>query len=1451
MDPPPMGENPDPNVKPEDIEIYSPGVSRGLSIGNDTARVVPGEVPEMITLSHHTQSNSESRLDEEIYETGTERNEVVRGHIRRLSAQFSELCSVARGAQDQFHRNHDPSLIDIVVECGLKALHLPLPRHGRRRAVTLSLASYLNLRSGFVNNMQDREKSVVYYKASLSQYPAGDTERPAIVAYVGTSIQNIYNKLGGIHHLEDAINFHREAVLLQSLDNPDRAGSLQNLGSCLLMRFHTQRNVSDLDEVIQYLREAEVLCPPGHANRRTLLHALIGALELHCERQRKLSSLELEEIIRYYKEELQLYTTGIIPISADTQLSLIRKVATCLFELFQKQQNRSHLQEATKYFREIISMMKPGHRNESNMLTGLGTCLQHQYFLQPEGGVEVLEEAIQCHLKALNDWQFETEDYNKSDVLLNLGICLERRYVNLNQLQDLEDAIKSLKEALEIVPMYQRERVLILHYLGTCIEKRYKSQYQIQDLEQSIQYLKEARGLHSEEYPDDFFKTSTLHSLGLCLMLQYEQEGQIQRVKDAIGFIQEELKLPLGMFKRISSLQSLTNCLSALALSTSKSDIEVLEQNLAQAIFYFKDMIANWSSDADYHKAVLLNGLAMCLCYKGNIEEASILFSEVISISVHQLSDSDCSSVMNDVASTLCSLYLRTNKFQYLEEAILYQKKAVSSCQSGNPARPTFLYNLGTYLIHLTQEQVRSQDLTEATNCLEEAIALLPAHASTRSKALCELAFCLHLRNTKFAYGEPISSEKITGYFQEALQLQLPGNPRRPHTLHSFGIHLYHSINSSSQHNIQELDKCIQCLEEALQLISIVSADHTCAITTNLAACSHMRYLFTGNIHDINRAFWLASESIQHTPPNHPSLSCSWQLLALIRKSVSKQAEDLLILSYKNLDPCSLFQKAANHPLASIQDRLQAAFSWIESNSLYERQLESLAAYETYLKLFDQLLHIKAPSIRYRHELLLGVPPTIASDGAACAIDVGDIVKAVELLEQGRTLLWSQLEHYHAPIDLLQKVDPILANDLEVCGQQLECSAISKHLRDAPPMSMDNEVYKYREISERWNTLVSQVRQLDGFANFLQSPPYSALQQACVYGPVIIINISTRHCDTIIIQRDGDPTLVPLPGTQLDDIANLVTRLSCALDAGPRGSARIIGVLRSLWDDIVEPVVQMLQQLKVPLGSRIWWCPTSDLGLLPIHAAGPYRRNMLNLPDMYISSYTSSLSALMKAIQAGRMLGKQEPSSAQIPHLLMIAQPETPTQVKIPSVLDELDKIQQIVPNLDTLLGENARREAVVGALRTHSWVHISCHGVQRIRDPFKSCFKLYDKPLHVLDIIEARLPHAEFAFLSACHTAAGDERSPDEKIHLAAGLQFAGFRSVIGTMYAMADIDGPQVAEAVYKHLFRHVGKEISEGDVLVDYRDAAEALNIATRALRNSGVPVERWINFIHIGA
>lgn len=97
---------------------------------------------------------------------------------------------------------------------------------------------------------------------------------------------------------------------------------------------------------------------------------------------------------------------------------------------------------------------------------------------------------------------------------------------------------------------------------------------------------------------------------------------------------------------------------------------------------------------------------------------------------------------------------------------------------------------------------------------------------------------------------------------------------------------------------------------------------------------------------------------------------------------------------------------------------------------------------------------------------------------------------------------------------------------------------------------------------------------------------------------------------------------------------------------------------------------------------------------------------------------------------------------------------------------------------------------------------------------------------------------------MSACHSAKGDPTAPDEALHLAAALQFVGFRSVVGTLWAMDDRDGPGVAEVFYGHMF-------GQGDHEVDFRAAAKGVFRIAAALRRKQVALHRWINFVHVGA
>jgi CHAT domain-containing protein len=221
--------------------------------------------------------------------------------------------------------------------------------------------------------------------------------------------------------------------------------------------------------------------------------------------------------------------------------------------------------------------------------------------------------------------------------------------------------------------------------------------------------------------------------------------------------------------------------------------------------------------------------------------------------------------------------------------------------------------------------------------------------------------------------------------------------------------------------------------------------------------------------------------------------------------------------------------------------------------------------------------------------------------------------------------------------------------------------------------------------------------------------------------------------------------------------------------------------------------------------------------------------------DFAVSSYTPTLEALLK------------PSMCTVPDggdpkVLIVSQPETPGQSSIPGTELEAAVIQSIFPQTTRLLN---RDEGTVGAvlegMKTHGWVHLACHGTQ---DSLNSAFLLEDGKLMLSTLMTQSLPHAEIAFLSACQTASGDEELPEEAVHLAAGMLNVGYKSVIGTMWSIGDLQATKVAEKFYEAM----KKQLADGKEL----RPAYALHEATQHLRKTGGMFEflQWIPFIHFG-
>lgn len=172
-----------------------------------------------------------------------------------------------------------------------------------------------------------------------------------------------------------------------------------------------------------------------------------------------------------------------------------------------------------------------------------------------------------------------------------------------------------------------------------------------------------------------------------------------------------------------------------------------------------------------------------------------------------------------------------------------------------------------------------------------------------------------------------------------------------------------------------------------------------------------------------------------------------------------------------------------------------------------------------------------------------------------------------------------------------------------------------------------------------------------------------------------------------------------------------------------------------------------------------------------------------------VSSYTPTVTALLDS-------AAQNPTSFK---MTAVIQPDAPkfsqNYAALPGSRVELQKIAARVPaKWLTALGDTTSATVATALLhlRKASIVHFASHGNQDIKHPLDSALILSDGPLKVSDIMrkseddttEEIRKSMSLAFLSACETAKGDENTPDEAIHLAATLMFAGFRGVVATMW-------------------------------------------------------------------
>jgi CHAT domain-containing protein len=181
---------------------------------------------------------------------------------------------------------------------------------------------------------------------------------------------------------------------------------------------------------------------------------------------------------------------------------------------------------------------------------------------------------------------------------------------------------------------------------------------------------------------------------------------------------------------------------------------------------------------------------------------------------------------------------------------------------------------------------------------------------------------------------------------------------------------------------------------------------------------------------------------------------------------------------------------------------------------------------------------------------------------------------------------------------------------------------------------------------------------------------------------------------------------------------------------------------------------------------------------LPLHAAGIYTgAEQVCCSDYFVSSYTPSIAALLHAQQTAKPVRRSEARTV----LVAVDHPFQGTVLPMTKI--EANMVHHLIsPSAEVT--QVSRCSEVLDHIQSASILHFACHGTQNPSDALRSSFHLGDGLLPVSKMMELELSSAFLAVLSACETAKGDIEQPDQVIHLAATMLFAGFKSVVATMW-------------------------------------------------------------------
>jgi tetratricopeptide (TPR) repeat protein len=203
----------------------------------------------------------------------------------------------------------------------------------------------------------------------------------------------------------------------------------------------------------------------------------------------------------------------------------------------------------------------------------------------------------------------------------------------------------------------------------------------------------------------------------------------------------------------------------------------------------------------------------------------------------------------------------------------------------------------------------------------------------------------------------------------------------------------------------------------------------------------------------------------------------------------------------------------------------------------------------------------------------------LTARGASHAIAVGQHKLALEMLEAGRSVFWTQGLRLRTPFTDLP---PSIGDRLIKITSDLGQPAPSSFANEA---AKDDEFTRRRRLGDEFATVLAEARMLPGFEDLLQNSSFASLARAAQQHPVVVlvpgesighalIILENAQCVSITLEEATEVLLKTLSGRI--ELHSRHVRSSRGVRKVQAAAAGPTDVYRELWTLVMAPIVHAL-----------------------------------------------------------------------------------------------------------------------------------------------------------------------------------------------------------------------------------------------------------------------------------